>query len=77
MFRKRYLKAGGNPDIRNKSRQEKGEVALGQRRYWEHPIKDGKDFVQQVDDIHVNPVKHGYVRMLGSKDYVLVTVAGH
>ncbi len=68
MFNKRYLKAGGAPGIRNKSRQEKGEVALRQRRYREHPIKDGKDFVQHVDDIHVNPVKHGYARMLGSKD---------
>ncbi len=67
MFNKRYLKAGGAPGIRNKSRQEKSEVALGQRRYREHTMKDEKDFVQHVNDIHVNPVNHGYARILGSK----------
>jgi len=39
VFSKRYLKAGGDPDMRNKSRQDEGEAAIWQRRYWEHPIR--------------------------------------
>jgi len=32
-----------------------------QKRYWEHTIRDQKDFNRHVDYIHFNPVKHGYV----------------
>jgi putative transposase len=37
----------------------KGEYALWQRRFWEHTIRDDKDFERHVDYIHFNPVKHG------------------
>jgi putative transposase len=47
------------------SRQKKGEQAVWQRRYWEHQIRDDKDFNQHVDYIHYNPVKHGYVKVPG------------
>jgi putative transposase len=39
------------------SRRKKGERGIWQRRYWEHFIKDDKDFERQVDYIHYNPVK--------------------
>ena len=39
----------------------RGEYDLWQRRFWEHRIKDEKDFQNHVDYIHYNPVKHGYV----------------
>ena len=35
---------------------------LWQRRFWEHTIRDAADFARHVDYIHINPVKHGYVR---------------
>jgi REP-associated tyrosine transposase len=35
--------------------------SLWQKRYWEHTIRDQKDFNRHVDYIHFNPVKHGYV----------------
>jgi REP-associated tyrosine transposase len=38
-----------------------GELALWQRRYWEHTIRDETDFVRHADYIHYNPVKHGLV----------------
>jgi putative transposase len=38
-----------------------GEIALWQRRYWEHTIRNEKDFERHVDYIHFNPVKHGLV----------------
>jgi putative transposase len=44
------------------SRHANGELALWQRRYWEHTIRDEDDFARHVDYIHYNPVKHGLVR---------------
>src|SRR4051812_35349477 len=43
------------------SRQRKSERGIWQRRYWEHTIRDERDFIGHVDYIHFNPVKHGYV----------------
>jgi putative transposase len=39
-----------------------GELALWQRRFWEHTIRDEGDFTRHVDYIHFNPVKHGLVQ---------------
>ncbi|MBI2716139.1 MAG: transposase [Rhizobiales bacterium] len=38
-----------------------GEHALWQRRFWEHTIRDDRDFERHVDYIHINPIKHGLV----------------
>jgi putative transposase len=43
------------------SRHANGELALWQRRFWEHTIREERDFAQHVDYIHYNPVKHGLV----------------
>ena len=45
----------------SKSRSSKGERGIWQRRYWEHTLRDEKDFARHVDYIHFNPVKHGHV----------------
>ena len=45
----------------NKSRKIKGERGIWQRRYWEHLIRDDRDFENHIDYIHYNPVKHQYV----------------
>ena len=42
-------------------RHANGELALWQRCYWEHTIRDDADFARHVDYIHYNPVKHGLV----------------
>jgi putative transposase len=46
---------------RSLSRINKGERGIWQRRFWEHIIRDERDYRQHVDYIHYNPVKHGYV----------------
>lgn len=38
----------------------RGEYRLWQRRYWEHTIRDDRDFEAHVNYVHINPVKHGY-----------------
>ncbi len=47
---------------RSKSRIKRGERGIWQRRFWEHLIRDEKDFAQHVDYIHWNPVKHDCVK---------------
>ena len=43
------------------SRQKRGERGIWQRRFWEHTIRDERDYAAHVDYIHFNPVKHGLV----------------
>ncbi|MGI0133355.1 MAG: REP-associated tyrosine transposase [Candidatus Micrarchaeaceae archaeon] len=41
-------------------RWQKGERGIWQRRFWEHTIRDERDFERHMDYIHYNPVKHGH-----------------
>jgi putative transposase len=43
------------------ARHPNGELALWQRRFWEHTIRNSRDFERHVVYIHFNPVKHGLV----------------
>jgi putative transposase len=43
------------------ARHGNGDLALWQRRFWEHTIREEKDFQRHVDYIHFNPVKHRLV----------------
>ncbi len=42
-------------------RHRNGELALWQRRYWEHTLRGEADFARHADYIHYNPVKHRLV----------------
>jgi len=50
-------------------RKKKRERGIWQKRFWEHLIRDEKDFKRHVDYIHYNPVKHGYVRSAADWKY--------
>jgi REP element-mobilizing transposase RayT len=39
----------------------RGERGIWQRRYWEHTIRDDRDFAAHMDYTNFNPVKHGLV----------------
>jgi putative transposase len=43
-------------------RLRKGERGIWQRRYWEHVVRDERDFERHLDYIHFKPVKHGHVQ---------------
>jgi hypothetical protein len=45
-----------------RTRLRKGELAIWQRGYWEHTIRDDRDYAAHMDYIHFNPVKHGLAR---------------
>jgi putative transposase len=46
-----------------------GERGIWQRRFWEHVIRDERDYERQVDYIHYNPVKHGHVTRVADWPY--------
>jgi putative transposase len=46
-------------EFRSASRVAKGERGIWQRRFWEHTIRDDRDYRAHVDYVHFNPVKHG------------------
>jgi putative transposase len=50
-------------------RRANGELALWQRRYWEHTIRDENDFARHADYAHYNPVKHGLVKRVRDWPY--------
>ena len=43
-------------------RRSRGERGIWQRRYWEHLIRDERDYQAHMDYVHINPVKHGLVK---------------
>jgi putative transposase len=38
-----------------------GQHGVWQNRYWEHTIRDERDYAAHFDYVHFNPVKHGLV----------------
>jgi len=48
--------------VSTRSRVRHREGLVWQRRFWEHQIRDERDYRAHVDYIHFNPVKHGCVR---------------
>jgi putative transposase len=58
-FTRTIAKAGA--DI---TRNAKGEYNVWQRRYWEHTIRDDRDYETHMNYIHYNPVKHGHARQV-------------
>lgn len=57
-----FTKSLGGPWPRSASKVRKGERGLWQRRFWEHAIRDDRDFSGHVEYCWINPVKHGLVR---------------
>ena len=45
---------------RSETRVNNGERGIWQRRFWEHLIRDERDFEKHFDYVHYNPVKHGH-----------------
>lgn len=54
-FTSHLLRAGERID-----KDERGEYRLWQKRFWEHTIRDERDFETHVNYVHINPVKHGH-----------------
>jgi putative transposase len=56
-------------EYRSDVRRNAGERGIWQRHYWEHAIRDEVDFERHVDYVHVNPLKHGWVKRVSDWPY--------
>ena len=55
------IKTSFSRQIPTKIRKD-GSKTVWQPRFYEHCIRDERDFQRHVEYIHYNPVKHGYVK---------------
>ena len=60
----REIKKAASRQISAASNQ-RNERTAWQRRFWEHVIRDEKDWRRHMDYIHFNPVKHGLANSPG------------
>ena len=61
LFTRRAKSHYHNADWMNASKTRHRESTIWQRRFWEHQIRDDRDFKNHLDYIHYNPLKHGWV----------------
>ena len=59
-FTKAWLAGGEAEGSVSESRRQNRRRGVWQRRFWEHTIRDDRDFERHCDYIHFNPVKHGH-----------------
>ena len=61
-IKKAFSKSLSVGEARTKVMRNRRERGIWQRRYWEHTIRDDRDYATHMDYIHFNPVKHGLVQ---------------
>ena len=64
-----FSKALPKTETLSEVRARRGERGIWQRRYWEHLIRDERDFQSHMDYVHINPVKHGLVGCVSDWPY--------
>jgi putative transposase len=69
LIKSEFSRALPNTEYRSKVRIASGERGIWQRHYWEHYIRDELDYQRHIDYMHVNPLKHGYVRRVTDWPY--------
>jgi len=57
----RFSRGVPRTERRSEVRVAKGERGIWQRRFWEHAVRDDRDYSHCMDYVHFNPVKHGLV----------------
>jgi len=60
-FTRAYLTAGGKEGATSGGRTRHRNRGVWQKRFYEHRIRDDRDFTRHVEYMHYNPVKHGHV----------------
>lgn len=62
LFTQHWLALGGSEQVISRSRLRYRRRGVWQRRFWEHAIRDERDYQNHFDYLHFNPVKHGWVK---------------
>ena len=68
-FKARFAMILPKDEARSLSRERKQGRGIWQRRYWEHTIRDERNFRQHVDYIHFKPVKHGLATAVSDRPH--------
>ena len=68
-IKKTFSKALPQTENRSKTRIHRKERGIWQRRFWEHAIRNERDYAAHMDYIHFNPVKHGWVTQVSDWPY--------
>jgi putative transposase len=58
-IKKRFSKALPNVELRPPEILAREGRRVWQKRFWEHTIRDERDYRAHMDYVHFNPVKHG------------------
>ncbi len=58
-LKKAFTRALPSTEPRSPVRRRRGERGIWQRRFWEHTIRDERDYASHMDYVHFNPVRHG------------------
>lgn len=64
IIKRRTSQALALPGGTSLSRHLRRESPLWQRRFWEHQIRDERDYERHLDYLHWNPVRHGLVQQV-------------
>ncbi len=64
-----YAKQIAKTEERSRVHLRKGERGVWQRRFWEHTIRDERDYESHINYVHINPVKHGLVERVRDWPY--------
>lgn len=64
-FTRAYLSHGGEDLPVTAGQLRHRRRGVWQPRFWEHTIRDARDFHMHLDYIHINPMKHGLAALPG------------
>jgi len=68
-FTQHWLAANGAEQSISSSKQHQRRRGVWQRRFWEHVLRDERDYAKHLDYLHYNPVKHGLVTSVANWPY--------
>ncbi len=60
-IKKRFLKSLPHVELTRPEALARNARGIWQKRFWEHTIRDDRDYRAHMDYVHFNPVKHGLV----------------
>ncbi len=69
LIKSHFSKSLPKTELLSATRLRRGERGIWQRRFWEHLIRDDKDFSAHMDYVHINPLKHGLVTSVDKWPY--------
>ena len=69
LMKSHFSKSLPRTEMLSAARMRRGERGIWQRRFWEHLIRDERDFSAHMDYVHINPFKHGLVNSVADWPY--------